>query len=323
MEKISQNYNNSATYKKPKNKYAKYAYIFLAPMFIIYAIFFLYPLVYTFLISFSDMQGFQTDLNLIGGNNYAWLLNQPRFYQALWNTVIMWIYSFVFQLSFALLFAYIFTNNRIQIKGKNIYKVIYYLPKIITTASVAVLFNMLWTSPSGTLYKMFNAIGLFKDYAPLQNATSAQILYSSVAFWQWFGSILILLIAGMLSVSPSLYEAADLDGASKIRTFFQITLPLIRPIIVYVIITSLIGGLQSFELSYLFNPFPAATGYIPGGPPTSTGYATETIAVYIYTLAFQGGNYYNFASALSMILLAISVIVSMVVYRNIRDRETA
>jgi multiple sugar transport system permease protein len=307
--------------RKSRDKYAKYAYMFLAPLFIVYAIFFLYPLAYTLIISFSDMSGMSSDVNFNNGfSNYIYFFSQSRFYQSLFNTLIMWIYAFVFQFSFALIFAYIFTNNRIRMRGKGLYKLVYYLPKIITTASVAILFNMLWSFPSGTLYQVFDMLGIFRGLEPLQNAAAAQILYSSVAFWQWFGSLIIILAAGMLAISPSLYEAAEIDGASRIRTFFRITIPLLKPIILYVIITSMIGGLQSFELSYLFNPASQGTGYTPGGPEIEKGFATETLMVYVYQLAFGQNPYKNYAAALSMIVVAISALLSSVVYRSIKER---
>ena len=120
------------------------------------------------------------------------------------------------------------------------------------------------------MYQLFSNLGLIPEgFNFYLNNWSARLLVSFIQFWMWFGNTMVILIAGILGVDPSLYEAAELDGASRVRQFFSITLPLIKPIMLYTLITSLVGGLQIFNIPYLF---------LAGGPDN----ATLTISVYIY-----------------------------------------
>ena len=120
------------------------------------------------------------------------------------------------------------------------------------------------------MYQLFFNLGLIPEgFNFYLNNWSARLLVSFIQFWMWFGNTMVILIAGILGVDPSLYEAAELDGASRVRQFFSITLPLIKPIMLYTLITSLVGGLQIFDIPYLF---------LAGGPDN----ATLTISVYIY-----------------------------------------
>ena len=135
----------------------------------------------------------------------------------------------------------------------------------------------------------------------------SRIIIAFIQFWMWFGNSMITLSAGILGINPSVFEAAQLDGASQKDIFLHITLPLIKPIVVYSLVVSTLGGLQVFDIPYLF---------LSGGPVMEGGRnATETIAVYIYKIAFTGEMRYNVASAASVYLFVICMIVSFVLFR--------
>ncbi len=300
--------------KKTKGvSYSKYGVIFILPYFIIFLIFQLYPILYSIGISFTNYSG-ETEATWAGLENYKMLLTgvlSRRFLTSILNTFIIWIVSFIPQIVCSFLFAAIFTSINFKILGKGAFKVIYYMPNIIMATSVAVLFKQLTTYPGGLLDNLFKNWGLIRDpqYNIYTDPWGARFLISFIQFWRYFGYTMIALAAGMLGINPTFYEAATIDGASRAKMFFSITIPLLRPIVLYTLVTSLVGGLQIFEIPYLLTE-----GYpmLGGG-----AFATETVAVYIYQFAFGNalGNQYAIASAGSVYLFIISVILSFIVFK--------
>lgn len=298
----------AAPNREPKKlkgvSYGKWGYLFIAPFFIVFLIFQLYPMIYTLILSFTDFAGWKLDFDFIGPENFRVVLSDKVFWKSIGNTFIIWGINFIPQMFFALLFAAMFTTQRLKLHLKGFFKVVYFMPSIITAASVSVLFYQLFNYPAGSMYQLFSNLGLIPEgFNFYLNNWSARLLVSFIQFWMWFGNTMVILIAGILGVDPSLYEAAELDGASRVRQFFSITLPLIKPIMLYTLITSLVGGLQIFDIPYLF---------LAGGPDN----ATLTISVYIYRYAFvNSGFYYNYASAASVILMLIAVVLCLALWR--------
>ena len=293
--------------------YDKYGMLFVAPFFIVFLIFQLYPIVYSVAISFTDFSGMMmpSEMSGVGFEHYAYLLSNPRFLHSIVNTFIVWTINFVPQIVAAFAFAALFTSINLKMRGAGVFKILYYLPNIVTAASVAVLFKNLFLYPDGILDKMFKAIGLVKDpsFNIFRSAWGCRLLVSFIQFWRYFGYTILTLAAAMLGINPAFYEAATIDGASKGKMFFSITLPLMKPIVLYTLITSLVGGLQIFEIPYLLcNGGPQ----MPGG-----GWAMETTAVYIYQMAFGAGytSDYALASAASVYLFLIVLVLSFITFR--------
>lgn len=297
-----------------------YGIVFVIPFFVVYAIFSAYPMVYSIFLSLTDYAGYNRDINVIGFENFTYLLDQPRFWQAFLNTVLMFLMTFAPQLCFGLLFAAMFTSKTYKMKLKGMFKGVYYLPNIITATSVAVMFYTLFQQSSGGMWRVLIQLGIIEDgYNLYLHEWPSRILVAFISFWQWFGSTMVTLSAGILGINPAVYEAAELDGANQRDVFFRITLPIIRPIVVYCVVTSTIGGLQGFDIAYLF---------LGGGPSLSGGrYATETIAVYIYKMAFDTGGEmkYNVASAASVYLFIVCMVVSVLLFRltNVNEEKQA
>lgn len=301
--------------KKPKRKLAtrknveKYGYYFLIPFFLVFAIFNLYPTLYTIFLSFQDISGFALSGNFIGLDNFINLFNNDIFIQSVQNTAILWIINFIPQIILAMVLAYWFTNNRLKLKGQSFFKSMFYFPNIMTAASVAVIFYTLFSYPRGPVNQILLGTGVLE--APFDFFRSEMFtrgLVSFIQFWMWYGQTTLVLIAGILSIDKSLYEAATVDGATSWQSFRMITLPLIRPITLYVMITSLIGGLQMFDIPLLLTN---------GGPNGSV----ETLMTYIYKQAFQGGRNISVASAASVILLLITIVFSLLIIRYFRQRS--
>ena len=294
--------------------YAKYGYIFSIPFVVIFLFFSLYPTIFTAVLGFTDSKGLgNTNFNFLANpfQNFTTILNNQSFRLSLNNTITIWLMNFIPQVLLALLLTEWFTNSTNKIKGTGFFKVAYYLPNIITAASIAILFNSLFGYPMGPVNDLFKMLGLSESpiYFLTSKATSRGIV-AFIQFWMWYGYTMIILISGVLGISPEIFEAANVDGASRFQTFFLITIPNLKTILLYMVITSMIGGLQMFDIPRLF---------MNGGPDNST----LTTSLFIYNQAFSGSYLYNRASAASMIMFVIISLASAVVFFLMRDKEEA
>jgi multiple sugar transport system permease protein len=301
--------------KKGSISYAKYGYIFSIPFVLAYLIFSLYPTLYTAVIGFTDLRGVgKTSWNFLKGShffdNYKTILSLPTFHTALKNTVKLWVCNFIPQMILALLLSAWFTNRRVKVPGEGAFKVLFYMPNIITAATVAILFGALFGYPMGPVNDLLTRFHIIeKPYFFLQNKAVAQGIVMFIQTWMWYGYTMIIIISGVLGINPEIFEAADIDGANGWQVFWKITIPSIQTILLFTLVTSLIGGLNMFDIPNLF--------VRDSGPDN----ATLTTSVLIYTMAFKGGYMYNRASALSMIMFLIIVACSGALFFAMRDKE--
>lgn len=297
--------------------YAKYGYIFSIPFVLAFLVFSLYPTIYTAVIGFTDLKGLtKTDFKFLSNPfaNFQQVLKTPSFIESLQNTAIIWIINFIPQILLALLLTAWFTSNRRHIKGQGAFKVLFYMPNIITAATIAILFNALFGYPVGPMNDLVQSLGLSKDPINFLNQRwTAKLIVSFIQFWTWYGYTMLIFISGVLGINPELFEAAEMDGASGAKSFFKITIPCLRPIMLYTLVTSLIGGLQMFDIPKLF----ILGGN--GGPDN----ATLTTSVFIFNQAFQNSYMYNRAAAASMIMFVIISIFSGILFYSMRDRSVA
>jgi multiple sugar transport system permease protein len=315
MQKVSTN----AQAKPAKHKsisYDKYGYFFVAPFFIVFLIFQLYPIFFTFRTSLTDAATWAKvlDNKIIGFDNFAKLFNfgseiSNLFWQSIGNTVIMWVFNFVPQIGMALILASWFTDSRMRLRFQGGFKVLIFMPNIITAATIGILFMSLFDFPVAPVNTMMQQFGLMNTpFEFFRNVTSARGLVSFIQWWMWYGNTMIIMIAGILGINPALFEAALVDGCSSRQTFWKITLPLIKPILLYNLVTSLVGGLTMFDIPHLMTR----------GNPDNT---TNTVARFIYTQGFDSPNNFNMASAASVVLFFIIVICSLILSAIMKDRD--
>ncbi len=294
--------------------YARYGYIFSIPFITAYLIFSLYPTLYTAVLGFTDMKGLlTTSFKFLEKpfDNFRLILNNASFNQSLVNTVKIWVINFIPQILLALLLTAWFTSNHNKIKGQGFFKVVFYMPNIITAATIAILFNVLFGYPMGPVNDTLVKSGLLSSpYYFLSDKLASQLIISFIQFWMWYGYTMIILVSGVLGINPEIFEAADIDGANDVQTFFYITIPNLRTILLFVLITSLIGGLNMFDIPKLFNL----------GQP---GNATLTTSLFIFNQAFSGSYLFNRASAASMIMFVIIAFFSMLIFFLMRDKKEA
>lgn len=298
--------------KKKGISYARYGYLFSIPFVVTFLVFSLYPLVYTIAIGFTDLRGLMhTSIHILDEpfRNFQLILNNQTFRQSLSNTFLIWIMNFIPQIGMALLLTAWFTNSSIHVKGQGLFKVLIYMPNIITAASIAILFYSLFGYPKGPVNDLLLAMGIIDGPVNFHlQKWAARGVVAFIQFWMWYGHTMIVLIAGVLGINPTLFEAARIDGATSTQIFFRITLPRLRTIILYTLVTSLIGGLQMFDIPKLF---------LLGGPDN----ATLTTSVFIYNQAFSGSYLYNRAAAASMIMFLIIVALSSFLFFLLRDKD--
>ena len=300
--------------KKLKNhalNYEKWGYFFIAPFFIIYIIFQLIPLISTIWNSFFE--NYRSGLTQIGPN-FVGLANYAKLFQGgdIWiyfkNTMIMWVMGFIPQILVSLLLAAWFSNPSLRLKGQRFFKTVIYLPNLIMASAFAMLFFTLFAD-GGPINAMLMQSGILKQaYSFFSHAWSARTLVAVLNFLMWFGNTTILLMAGMMGIDSSLYEAAEVDGATSSQIFRKITLPLLRPILIYVMITSLIGGMQMFDVPQILT-----NG--TGDPMRST----MTLIMYLNKHLFSKN--YGMGGALSVFLFVITGLLSLIVFRFNQTRK--
>ncbi|MDD3213658.1 MAG: sugar ABC transporter permease [Eubacteriales bacterium] len=299
--------------KQPKGiNYAKYGYLFSIPFIVVFLIFMLYPTAFTAIIGFTDFKGVTaTTYQFLSDPfaNFRKVLSNATFQASLVNTIVIWIINFIPQITLALLLTYWFTSTRRNLHGQGFFKVVFYMPNIITAATVAILYSAIFGYPIGPINDILTSLHITSR--PFDFSTdpwAAKLVVAFIQFWMWYGYTTIILISGVLGINPELFESAEIDGATPRQTFFRITLPCMRTILLFTLITSLIGGLNMFDIPKL---------YIWNGGPAN---ATMTASVFIYAQAFSGSYLYNRAAAASMIMFVIICILSAFVFYLMRDK---
>ena len=295
---------------KSKNvvKYNRWGYIFLIPFVVVFVIFQLIPLVTTIYNSFFEhyfaMGGLkEVGPNYIGFENYKNLFKgDPNILTYFKNTMIMWVIGFVPQIIVAILLAYWFADPSLRLKGKAFFQSVIYMPNLIMASAFAMLFFSLF-GLTGPINDILKGMGILKEsYDFFNNVGWSRSIIAFINFLMWFGNTAILLLAGMLGIDTSLYEAAQVDGANSSQVFFKITLPLLKPILIYVMITSLIGGLQMFDVPQIL-----ING--SGNPARST----MTLIMYLNRCLFSKN--YGVGGAISVIMFVITAVLSLIIFR--------
>ena len=290
------------------------AYLFVLPFVIVFLIFSVYPVLRTLFLSFTEYKGYG-DPTFNGIANYTRVLKDKFFWRALRNTVKMWSLNIVLQLGLAFLLTIIFSDIKYKLRGLAIFRAIYYLPNLIAATSVAFLFKTLLDWKYGTFNQILLATGLVHEQINwLGQRSTAWGVIAVIQAWMWFGNSFIILMAGVQGIPTDYFEAAAIDGAGRWKVFGSITLPLLRPILLYVAVTSLIGGLQLFDLPFLMNG--------AGGPSTAgePGGTLQTVVMYLYKFGFETRQV-GFAAAIAYTLFFIILFVSVMEFKFIGGKE--
>lgn len=298
--------------KRKRIDYGKWGYIFILPFFLSFFIFSFIPLVDT--VRYSFYEYYRSGIReigptFIGLENYANLLKSDMLRYA-GNTMILWIIGFIPQIGIAMLLANWFVDARLKIRGKQFYKVVIYLPNLIMASAFAMLFFTLF-STNGPMNSILTSLGWIKEPIDFMGtAFGTRSLVGVMNFLMWFGNTTIMLMAAIMGINPDIFEAAEIDGCNSRQRFFYITLPMIRPILAYTLITSIIGGLQMFDVPQILT-----NGQ--GAPDR-----TSTTLIMFLNNHLKSKNY-GMAGALSVYLFIVSAILCWFVYKMTNNEVKA
>lgn len=281
-------------------------YFYIAPFFILFAIFGLYPLGYTVWIAMTDQSPMAMETNFVGADNFIRLFGDERFWNSVVNTLGMFIVATVPQLLMALILAN-WLNRRLRAIG--FFRMAVAIPIVTSTAVVALVFGMFFARDYGLANGLLEAIGLGRiDWRA--ETWSSWTAIAAMVDWRWTGYNALIYLAGMQAISRDLYEAAAIDGASRTRQFWQITVPLLKPTILFTVIISTIYGLQLFTEPLMFT---SGSGALSGG---STG-QFQTITMYLVQV-MRTYNQWGYAGAIALVLFVLIVIMSAINFLMVR-----
>ena len=310
----------------------KWGLIFVLPFVIIFLLFTVYPIVNTVYLSFTDSTLMTREHEVVGWKNFEQMLDihkvkkmqekgeltfkegfatiwDSSFMKAMKNTWVLWIWNFIPQIGIALMLSAWFTNQRLKIKGVGVWRAIYYMPNLLMPTTIAALFFTFFDfhgPVNQVLVPTFLAEA--EHFMLKEHLVRGMVIF--IQWWMWFGQTTILVMAGMTSISPSLFEAARVDGASGPQIFWRITLPLLRPIMVYIMVTSLVGGMQMFDIPFIL-------GNGKGDPGKSI--LTNNVLMYIKFSSSKG--HIGAASAVAMGIFLVTTFVGMLVFYLLKDND--
>ena len=295
---------------KKKIRHDQYGYLFVAPFIIGFLIFGLYPVVNTIVLSFTDRTLMSSTWSFIGLKNFQNLFADSTFVTAITNTWELWLMNFIPQMVIAFLLAIWFTNNRLKLKGAGVWRMIFYMPNLMMASAVAALFFSLF-SFYGPVNQVLVRSGLLPEAIDfIRKPAIMRRLVVFIQWWMWFGQTTILLMAAMTAISPSLYEAALVDGAGTFQMFRMITLPLIKPVLIYILVTSLVGGMQMFDIPYLLTDG-------RGSPGNSI--LTNTINMYMKFHSSKG--HIGAASSVGLVVFLMTSVVALLIFFLLREKH--
>ncbi|MGA0044971.1 MAG: carbohydrate ABC transporter permease [Candidatus Kapaibacteriota bacterium] len=283
-----------------------YTLTLLAPWLITFVVFWLYPLAYALVLSFSEYRTLSNELTFIGLENYSALLSDPGFWRALWNTVIFTVGTVPVTTACALTLAVAMQRRGPRIGA--LLRASYFLPSVTSLVVIALIFTNLYARDG-----YVNAIAAMMGIPHPENGwllTEATALPAIMAMdvWMSTGYYMVLFLAGMEAISKDMYEAAELAGASRWQQFWKITLPMDRPTLLFVVVINSIKSFQVFVEIYVMTK---------GGPLG----ATSTLVYEVYHRAFEQSNQMGYASALAYVIFVILIVVSFLQMRFLKVRS--
>ncbi|WP_314067468.1 sugar ABC transporter permease [uncultured Vagococcus sp.] len=270
-------------------------YVFVSPFYILFLIFGLFPVVFSGILAFSKWDGIGKR-EFVGMENFQRLVQDTEFWGAVWNTLVIWVLSTIPMLVMALLLA--FTINLKFIKHKEMLKALYFVPNVTSVVAVTILFGLAFSSQTGLVNSVLEMMGR-ESVNWIRDPFWVKVVIAFVGTWQYLGYNMIIYYTGLQKIPKDYYEAAIIDGATTFQLFRLITIPLLKPIILFTVMMSTIGGLQVFAEAQILVP----------SNPTAEGGAL-TIVYYLYQTAF-GQNVYGYGAAIAWGLVIIILLLSL------------
>ena len=277
------------------------AYVYIAPFFLIFGVFGLFPFAFTFYVALFDWNPIGGQV-FIGSDNFVRMFGDPRFWNAAGNTVSIWALSTVPQLLLALVLAHVLNHARLRFAL--FFRMSVLVPYITSVAATAIVFVQLFDRDYGLLNWLLGFVGV-EPVDFVQSTWGSHLLIATMVMWRWFGYTTLLYLASLQSVPRSVFEAAAIDGAGPWQRFRHITVPSLRPVIIFTVVTSTIGGLQIFTEPLL----------IASGAPLTCGAVRQcqTLTLFLYEQGF-GQFEFGYGSAVGVALFVMVVVIAAINY---------
>lgn len=279
-------------------------YLAIAPFYVLFLVFGLFPIGFSIFLSFQNWDGIG-EMEFVGLAQYQYLLGDARFWNAVGNTFIIWFLSTIPMLFLALVLAFLLHQN---IRFKGVLRVAYFLPNVTSMVAMAIVFGSIFSDSFGIVNSALAAVGA--DQVPwLSSSWGIKVTIAVMVIWRFTGYNAIIYMAGLQAIPTDLYDAAKVDGANGWRIFRSITVPMLRPVILFTVITSTIGGLSLFtEPQVLLGN---------GGGVDESG---MTIVLYQYNQAFTQFDF-GYGSAIAWALFAMAAVFAAINWRLLRERD--
>lgn len=279
----------------------------ILPSLILYLLFMVYPSINIFVNSVFSWSGLSPEKIFVGFKNFDTMFHDAKFWQAFENTIRVVVFTTIVTMVFSLFLAYALT--RTKLKEKNVYRTLFFFPNVLSVVVIGVLFKQIYAPETGILNAGLNAVGLSNlTHAWLGDPVTVLWALGIAMIWQAFGYYMVMYLAGMDSISPELYEVADIEGASKSYQFFKVTLPLMWEIVRVTLVFFIITGLNmSFTISQVM------TQGTPNG-------ASEVLLSYMYKQAFTNANF-GYAMAIAVFVFVFAFALAIIVNKLTDKKE--
>ena len=286
-------------------------YLYIAPFFILFAIVGLYPVLYTAFVAMHKWHLINGQGPFVGLQNFIEVLQQPRFWQAVRNTFSIFVLSSVPQVVAAVLIAAVLDAN---LRAKTFWRMGVLLPFVVTPVAVSLIFGKIFADDSGIVNTLLTSIGM-QPVGWHSDTLASHFAIAAMVNFRWTGYNALIVLAAMQAIPRELYEAAIIDGASRVRQFFHVTIPMIRPTLIFVVLTSTIGGLQIFDEPRMYDNVGS------GGADRQW----MTVTMYLYESGWGPQHNFGRAAAIAWLLFLIIVVFALInflITRQISSTET-
>ncbi|MGI5486234.1 carbohydrate ABC transporter permease [Microtetraspora malaysiensis] len=284
-------------------------YAYVAPFFLLFAAFGVFPLIYTAWVSLHDWNLLSSENPFVGLDNYRRLLSDGYFWNAAFNTLSIGVLSAVPQLTLALVLAHLL--NR-PLRAQTLFRITLLLPNVTSVVAVVVIFSQLFGRDFGLVNALLDLVGIDRVYWQA-NVLSSHVAIAIMIMWRWTGYNALIYLAAMQAVPREIYEAATIDGASAARQLWSITIPMIRPTVIFTVIVTTIGSMQIIAEPLLFGAQVSNGAATTGG----TDRQFQTLALYLYEKGFRSFEF-GFASSAAWVMFLLVVVVVGVNYLLVR-----
>ncbi|MET7712129.1 sugar ABC transporter permease [Streptomyces sp. NPDC005407] len=286
-------------------------YLAISPFYLLFLCFGLIPVGFSLYLSFHRWDGLGS-MEYAGLSQYSYLLSDTQFWHAIGNTLIIWAISTLPMLFIALVTAVMLNS---AVRFKSFYRFAYFLPNVTSVVAIAIIFGSVFSTNFGLVNAVLQGLGL-DQIAWLNTPWGIKVAIASLMTWQWTGYNAIIFLAGLQTIPSELYEAARVDGAGPVQTFFRVTMPLMRPVILFTLVVSTVTGLQSFSEPQVLLQTTANTSTFAGGPDN----AGQTMVLYFFQQTFDN-NDFGYGAAIAWGIFLIVAVFSIINWRLVQRRE--